>query len=215
MGDFKDSNTIIDQNRENPEFLDKVIERFLQGEELGKLREDYGSFPISKAIEYLPDRGSEYFEQLYDRLLALDDPEQDIVQRVVNNYHAKEAAVKRITNESYLKKLVEHIPDDVDFGRTTPQAIAIRGIHDQAYLERIVETKRDARIKEEAILRLTDKEILRQYAGMSDKKCDQHRYRQGGLWKLFCSSQKRREFALEAFNNLIYRTAARKRLQEL
>ena len=123
--------------------------------------------------------------------------------QTLRNWHAKAAAIGRITDEAYLKRVVEEVPDDCNFAYESPQAIAVGRITDQSFLERVLETKKDTYIVQAAISGLTNKKLLRRYANMPDSECDQQRYEFGSAAQT------------EAFNKSQYKNAARQRLQEL
>jgi len=161
MTDREEEN-LIEKNRNNPEFLERVIEQFLRGEEIGR---EYGSFPVANAIRNLPNRGTRYFRKLYERILSLDDSDEELSARVYTNWHAKVAAFKRIRNAPYLKKLVGEVPDGYQIGAESPQSIAVRAVnHNQPWLITILNTKEDTFIKAAALGKITDLAVLAEYA---------------------------------------------------
>jgi len=172
------------------------------------------SFSVSQLIT-LP-----FFEGLYEKLNAKVDPAivgspyaRDLDQRkypyaqfkkkMLENWHGKTAAMGRVTDEAYLKRVVEEVPDDCYFGFESAPAIAVGKITDQSFLERIVKTKTDLFIVEAAIGRMTNKKLLREYALRSDQECDQEKYKFGSTAQL------------EAYKQPEYRRAAKRRLEEL
>jgi len=227
---------LIEQNKNRPEFLDDVINRFLSGQKISK---EHGEYPVFRAIDFLPDRPSEHFEGLYQRLANLrnepaytrvmrgfndpndpeytkydprQDPHAEFRVRTFSHSLAKDAAVGRITDQGFLKRLVDEVPADCDIGFNSFYASAVSNITDQEYLGRIVATKTDQYIVAKAIGNLTDIEVLQRYANMTDRECspdvkvgNSYVYPHGALT----------QGQYSAFVKSHYRDTARERLQEL
>ena len=132
-----------------------------------------------------------------------EDPHLEFKIHTLRHQHPKGAAVRRITDQDFLKRLVDEVPDDCNFGFSSHYSCAVTGITDQKYLENIISTKKDFFLVANAIEILNNRGVLNQFANMPDEVCDQQRYK---------SRSPEQDMA---FYNANYRVEAKKRLWRL
>src|SRR3989344_5421325 len=103
----------VNQFKGDTPTMDRIIETYMTGEVLG-------GFVLSRSIDVVEGKDSRFFEGLYDRLAAMEDPREfsrgyvpNIAQELdgtqvphaqfkmqtLRNWHAKVAAIGRVTDE--------------------------------------------------------------------------------------------------------------------
>jgi len=118
--------------------MERIIETYMGGEVLA-------GFILTKSIRVIEGKDSAYFEGLYGRLTNIDNPEG-----FRGHWHAREAAIGRVTNQDFLKRVVDAYPADLYSRCDSPEATAVSHITDKAYLRKVAETYKDSFIVEAA-----------------------------------------------------------------
>lgn len=216
----------IDELKGDPQAIEKIIDDYKDGKRLA-------GYVLAKAIRAIEGKDSPYFEELHAHLSGLENPEgfsggyvpniahelHDVKDKDPNaefklaalrNWHAKYAAISRVTDQEYLRKVAEQYRKKGDFGYHNDGAGAIANIADQNYLAEVAQDEEsDNFMRYAAVRKLTDTAILKKFADIPDREADQY-YQEGGK-RLHDTPDK----WTKPFHLVQLRNAARERLAEL
>ena len=206
--------------------MEEIINAYKDGKHLG-------GYVLAKAIRVIEGKDSPYFEELHAHLSGLENPEgfsggyvpniahelHDVKDKDPNaefklaalrNWHAKDAAISRVTDQEYLRKVAEQYRKKGEFGYDNDGAGALANITDQNYLAEIAQDEEtDNFMRYAAVRRLTDTAILKKFADIPDREADQY-FQEGGKRLHDTADKWTKPFHLGQL-----RKAARERLAEL
>ncbi len=215
----------IDDLKADTAKMEEIINAYKDGKHLG-------GYVLAKAIRVIEGKDSPYFEELHAHLSGLENPEgfsggyvpniareldgienkdpnAEFKLAALRNWHAKDAAISRVTDQEYLRKVAEQYRKKGDFGYDNDGAGAIVNITDQNYLAEVAQDdESDNFMRKAAVRKLTDAAILKKFADIPDREADQH-YQEGGK-RLYDTPDK----WTKPYNLYWLRRAAQERLAE-
>lgn len=216
----------IDELKSDTETMQKIIDAYKDGKHLG-------GYVLAKAIRAIEGKDSPYFEELHAHLSGLENPEgffgdyapniaheldgikdkdpnAEFKLAALRNWHAKDAAISRVTDQEYLRKVAEQYRKKGDFGYNNDGAGAVANIDDQNYLAEIAQDdESDNFMRYAAVRKLTDTAVLKKFADIPNREADQY-FQEGGKRLHDTADKWTKPFHLDQLRNV-----ARERLAEL
>lgn len=214
----------LDELKSDTSLMRRVIETYKDSNFLA-------GFILSKAIR-LVEADEEYFQALYDelssskgfrsfdggyvpyianRLMDDRDPYADFKLAALKNWHARYAVLARISDQTFLRSVAERFIRKGDLGFDNDGATAVYRMNDQEFLADIAQDDdTDLFIRESAIRRLENRNLLNAFADLPDREADQLYKEVNGKYLYDSLEKQHKPFTLG-----ILRKEARRRLVEL
>jgi len=121
----------------HPEVIVQLDSAFV--EQFADLLDRYGFSNHAKKLRYYETR---QLEQAIKNI--------ELRTKSLEHWHGKASAMRRISDQDFLKQVVSKVPADFEFGYQSPQAIAVTNITDKVYLRKVAGTYKDPFIVEAA-----------------------------------------------------------------